>query len=240
MKLETVFENENLVAFNKPSGMLSIPDRYDAEKPCIKNIAEKAYGKLFVVHRIDRDTSGLIVFAKNEESHKYLSQLFQSRNIEKYYIAIVQGNPFTPSGTIEKGIMPHPTIKGRMVVNAKGKEARTDYEVLQSFSGFSVVRLRIYTGRTHQIRVHMKDLGYPLVCDPVYGHDKPVYLSDFKKKFKLSINELDERPILSRLALHAHQIKFQDMDGQKIDIIAPLSKDMSATIKQMEKWAAKS
>lgn len=239
MKLETLFENDQIVAFNKPSGMLSIPDRFDATKTCVKNIAEKQYERLFVVHRIDRDTSGIIIFAKDEDTHKYLSQLFQSRNIEKYYLAIVQGNPFVTQGTIEKNIMPHPTIGGRMVINPKGKEARTDFEVLQNFLGYALVKLRIYTGRTHQIRVHMKDLGYPLLCDPVYGQDAPLFLSDIKKNYKLSVSELDERPILSRLALHASEIKFDDAAGKPIHIQAPLPKDMSASLKQLEKWAAK-
>lgn len=239
MKLETVFENEDIVAFNKPSGMLSIPDRFDATKPCIKTIAEVKYQKLFVVHRIDKDTSGLIVFAKHEAAHKYLSSLFQSRDIEKYYMALVQGNPHMNAGSIEKGIMPHPTLKGKMVVNAKGKEAKTDFEIQQTFLGYSLVKLRIYTGRTHQIRVHMNDLGYPIVCDPIYGKGAPVYLSEIKKKFKLSIQELEERPLLNRLALHAFEVKFNDENGQLIHIQAPLSKDMQATVTQLQKWARK-
>lgn len=239
MKLEVVFENDQLIAFNKPTGMLSIPDRFDENKPCIKNIAETKYGKLFVVHRIDKDTSGLIVFAKNENAHKYLSSLFQSRDIEKYYMALVQGNPHLSSGTIEKGIMPHPTLKGKMVVNAKGKEARTDFEVVESFMGYSLMKLRIHTGRTHQIRVHMYDLGYPIVCDPLYGKGAPVYLSEIKKKFKLSIQELEERPILNRLALHAYEVKFVGENGENIHIIAPLPKDMQATRTQLQKWASK-
>lgn len=237
MKPEVVFENEQLVAFNKPSGLLSIPDRFDTQKANLLKLAESRYGKLFVVHRIDRDTSGLIVFAKDEETHRYMSSLFLSRNIDKYYLALVQGNPAQPDGSIRKGIMPHPTLKGKMVVNARGKEARTDYEVLQNFAGYSLVKLQIFTGRTHQIRVHMHDLGYPVVCDPLYGKGSPVYLSEIKKKFKLSINELEEQPILQRLALHAFEVHFKDTGGHDIHIQAPLSKDMQATVRQLEKWS---
>lgn len=237
MKPEVVFENEQLIAFSKPSGLLSIPDRFDAQKENLLRLAESRYGKLFVVHRIDKDTSGLIVFAKDEDTHRFMSGLFLDRGIEKYYLALVQGNPVQAAGSIRKGIMPHPTLKGKMVVNAKGKEARTDYEVLQNFSGFSLVKLQIFTGRTHQIRVHMHDLGYPVVCDPLYGKGSPVYLSAIKKKFKLSINELEEQPMLQRLALHAFELRFKDASGQEIHIQAPLSKDMNATVKQLEKWA---
>lgn len=238
MKLDVIFENESLIAFNKPSGMLSIPDRFDATKMCIKNLAEAKFGKLFVIHRIDKDTSGLILFAKTEEAHKYMSSLFQGRDIDKFYMALVQGNPQIPVGSMAKGIMPHPTKKGRMVVNAKGKESRTDYEVVENFKGYSLVKLQIFTGRTHQIRVHLNDLGYPIVCDPIYGKADPLLLSSFKKKFKLSIQEEEERPILDRLALHAYELKFNDEAGNPIHIIAPLPKDMDATVKQLRKWSS--
>lgn len=237
MKLEVVFENDAMIAFNKPSGLLSIPDRYDAEKENLHRFAEAKYGRLFVVHRLDKDTSGLILFAKNAETHKYLSGLFLSKDIEKYYLALVQGNPVATTDSIQKNIMPHPTLKGKMVINPKGKEARTDYEVVENFSGFAYLKLQIFTGRTHQIRVHMNHIGYPVVGDPIYGNLQAIYLSDIKKNFKLSQDELEERPILQRLGLHAFQLSFKDETGKGIYIEAPLSKDMNATLKQLRKWA---
>ena len=237
VKLSVVYEDDQIIAFNKPSGLLSIPDRFDEQKPCILRDAEKIYGKLFVVHRIDKDTSGLILFAKNETAHKFMSQLFEGRSIEKYYKAIVFGNPHMDSGSIEKPIAHHPVKKGLMIVHPKGKTAHTDFEVEQKWNGYALLQLQIFTGRTHQIRVHLHNLGYPVLCDPLYGHDQPLKLSDFKKKFKLSQQLLEEQPILQRLALHAYRVVFTDAAGQKIEITAPLSKDMDATIKQLSKWA---
>jgi len=236
MKLETVYEDDDIVAYNKASGLLSIPDRYNAEIPCLYHEAARQYNKLFVVHRLDKDTSGLIVFAKNEESHKYMSQLFESRDVEKYYLALVNGKPFKDSGSIVAPIAEHPSHKGRMSIQKKGRFAHTDYVLEKSWGLYSLLRLRIHTGRTHQIRVHMQHLGNPIVCDPFYGNPESLKLSSIKKKFKLSDNAEEERPLLSRLALHASMLVFPDKDGKRKEIVAPLPKDMAVAIKQLDKW----
>jgi 23S rRNA pseudouridine1911/1915/1917 synthase len=229
-----IAETENWVAINKPSGLLSIPDR-EGKEVSLKVLLKEKYGEIFTVHRIDRDTSGLIVFAKNEAAHKHLNKQFEDRQTKKIYQGLVIGSPAMVSGSIEAPLMEHPALNGTMIVHRKGKEALTDYEVLTDFGIFSLLQFRIHTGRTHQIRVHMKDLGYPIVCDPLYGDGKPLLLSAVKSKFKLSKNELEERPILGRLALHAYQLSFTDMDGKIIELEAPLHKDMRATLQQLAK-----
>jgi 23S rRNA pseudouridine1911/1915/1917 synthase len=229
-----IAETENWVAINKPSGLLSIPDR-EGKEVSLKVLLKEKYGEIFTVHRIDRDTSGLIVFAKNEAAHKHLNKQFEDRNTKKIYQGLVIGSPAMASGSIEAPLMEHPALNGTMIVHRKGKEALTDYEVLSDFGIFSLMQFRIHTGRTHQIRVHMKDLGYPIVCDPLYGDGKPLLLSAVKSKFKLSKNELEERPILGRLALHAYQLNFTDIDGKIIELEAPLHKDMRATLQQLAK-----
>jgi 23S rRNA pseudouridine1911/1915/1917 synthase len=229
-----IAETENWVAINKPSGLLSIPDR-EGKEVSLKVLLKEKYGEIFTVHRIDRDTSGLIVFAKNEAAHKHLNKQFEDRNTKKIYQGLVIGSPAMASGSIEAPLMEHPALNGTMIVHRKGKEALTDYEVLSDFGIFSLMQFRIHTGRTHQIRVHMKDLGYPIVCDPLYGDGKPLLLSAVKSKFKLSKNELEERPILGRLALHAYQLSFTDIEGKIIELEAPLHKDMRATLQQLAK-----
>lgn len=236
MKFDIIFEDDDIVVMSKPSGLLSIPDRYNDAIPCLYHEAAAKYKQLFVVHRLDKDTSGLICFAKNEASHKFMSQLFESRDIEKYYLAIVNGRPIKASGSIVAPIAEHPNHKGRMSVQKKGRFAHTDYEVMQMWNGFSLMRLRIFTGRTHQIRVHMQHLGHPIVGDPFYGTGGKLLLSSVKKKFKLSENEEEERPLISRLALHASELIFTNAKGEKMHITAPLPKDMSVTIKQLNKW----
>jgi 23S rRNA pseudouridine1911/1915/1917 synthase len=234
LKDSIIAETENWVAINKPSGLLSIPDRLGKDIS-LKVLLKEKYGDIFTVHRIDRDTSGLIIFAKNENAHKYLSKQFEDRQTKKIYQGLVIGSPAVSSGSIEARIMEHPALNGTMIIHAKGKEALTDYEVLEDFGIFSFLQFRIHTGRTHQIRVHMKDLGYPIVCDPLYGDGKPLLLSAVKSKFKLSKNELEERPILGRLALHAYQLSFTDIDGKITELEAPLHKDMRATLQQLAK-----
>jgi 23S rRNA pseudouridine1911/1915/1917 synthase len=229
-----IAETDNWVAVNKPSGLLSIPDR-EGKEVSLKILLREKYGDIYTVHRIDKDTSGLIIFAKNEVAHKHLSKQFEERHTKKIYQGLVLGSPALSSGSIDATIMEHPAQNGTMIVHRKGKEALTDYEVLADFGIYALVQFRIHTGRTHQIRVHMKDLGYPIVCDPLYGDGKPLLLSAIKSKFKLSKNELEERPILGRLALHAFQLSFTDLDGQTVDLEAPLHKDMRATLQQLEK-----
>lgn len=233
MRFDIIFENEDFVAVNKPSGLLSIPDRFGEEISLKKILAEK-YGNIYTVHRLDRDTSGIIVFAKNEHTHKLLSALFEGREMEKHYLGLVYGTMMNSSGTIDAPIMEHPGKTGKMMTHTNGKASITDYKVLESFRLFSLVTFQIHTGRTHQIRVHMQHLGHSIVCDELYGDPKPVLLSSLKKKFKLSKNEEEERPILSRLALHSSQLKFL-LNGESFDLQAELPKDLRALLQQLRK-----
>lgn len=229
-----VFENDDFIALNKPSGLLSIPDR-EGKDISLKSLLKEKYGNIYTVHRLDRGTSGLIVFAKNETAHKHLSKQFEERQTEKIYVGLVIGSPTHKKGAIDAPIAEHPAKKGLMIINRKGKESLTDYEVLDDFGIYSWVRFQIYTGRTHQIRVHMKDTGHPIVCDELYGDGKPVFISSLKHKFKLSKNVEEERPIMARLALHAWQLKFTDLSGKLIALEAPVPKDLKATLQQLAK-----
>lgn len=230
-----IFENDDFIAVDKASGVLTIPDRHDDTQPSLYKMLNNKYGKIFIVHRLDRDTSGLILFAKNEVTHKYLSQLFEQRKIEKNYLGIVRGSMPAQKGSVNEPIAEHPFRKGEMTVSKKGKPSLTDYEVLEDHGIYSLVLFDIHSGRTHQIRVHTKFIGHPIVGDTVYGDRKPVLLSSFKKKYKLSQHDEEERPILSRLALHSHRLLFTDQLGQQHNLEAPLPKDMKALLKQLKK-----
>ena len=234
MKFETIFENEFFIAINKPSGLLSIPDRFGKD-PSLKSLLQEKLGKIFTVHRLDRDTSGLIVFAKDEVTHKHLSQAFEGRDVEKFYLGLVNGIMMNKEGTIDIPIMEHPGKTTLMMPHKKGKPSVTDYKVLEEFGLYSLVEFQIHTGRTHQIRVHAKYLEHPVVCDNLYSDGQPVLLSSIKRKFKLSKDELEERPLLNRLALHSHRLIFTDAQGIVHDLEAPLSKDMKALIQQLRK-----
>jgi 23S rRNA pseudouridine1911/1915/1917 synthase len=233
-KYSIVFENDEIIAINKSSGLLTIPDREQSERS-LKDMLIEKYGVIFTVHRLDKDTSGLVLFAKNDRTHKYLSQLFEERKVEKYYLGIVLGRPAALSGTIEAPIAEHPVNKGMMVVHRSGKPSTTGYEVLEASNHYSLVSFRLYTGRTHQIRVHSKNIGHPLACDPLYGDGKPVLLSSIKKNFKLSRHDESERPIISRLALHSYKLVFEDQQGTRIDLQAEMPKEFRALMQQLKK-----
>lgn len=230
-----VYESDDFVVLNKPAGLLSIPDR-EGKEMSLKSILKEQYGEIFTVHRLDKGTSGLIVFARNEASHKFLSNQFgENRGAQKIYLGLIIGSPLKKEDRIDAPIVEHPTRKGFMMINRKGKESLTDYKVLEEFGIYSWVQFVIHTGRTHQIRVHMKEIGHPVVCDNLYGNGKPVLLSSIKHNFKLSKNEEQERPILDRLALHSYQLKFTGPDKKDYQFEAPLPKDLKATLQQLEK-----
>ena len=162
-------------------------------------------------------------------------QLFEGRDVEKYYVGLVHGKMQDGKGTIDAPIMEHPGKKGKMITHVKGKPSLTDYEVIENFRLFSWVKFRIHTGRTHQIRVHMQHIGHSIVCDELYGSDEPVYISSLKRNYHLSKNEEGERPILLRLALHSSQLKF-DLNEERYEFEAEIPKDLKATLQQLRKW----
>lgn len=237
-KLEIIFEDDELVFVNKPSGMLSIPDRYATELPNVYNLLQIKFENIFTVHRLDRETSGLICFAKNEAMHKAMNQLFQKRDVGKYYYVIVNGVMNHDEGIIEKPIAQNKIDSSKMIIAKRGKESTTHYKVLERFKDVTVVEAQIKTGRTHQIRVHFEALGYPLLVDKVYGKHPEFLVSSLKgRKFKLAKGTV-EKPLLDRTSLHAHRLVFTHPTTQKeIEIIAPISKDIAAVVKQLRKWS---
>lgn len=231
--ISPIFENEDFLAVSKPSGLLSVPDRMQSEAS-LKDMLKNKYGEIYTVHRLDKDTSGLILFAKNADVHKQLSLLFQHRTVQKLYVGFVLGNMAPSEGTISAPIREHPAKNGTMIADEKGKPSLTEYKTLESFRNYAFVQFQIHTGRTHQIRVHSKYLGHPIVADKLYGTGEPLLLSVIKRKFHLSKNESEERPLLGRLALHSYRISFQ-LNDIPYSIEAPLPKEFSATLQQLRK-----
>jgi len=235
--LEILFEDEYMIAVNKPAGVLTIPDRFNAALPNLATTLQRIYPEAIPVHRIDKFTSGVNIFAKNAEVHKALSALFENREIEKYYVAIVDGIPSPESGRIDIPLAESKVTRGKMLAHKRGKASVTEYKILKSFRTYSYVYIRILTGRMHQIRVHMQYIGNPLIVDALYGNREAFYLSEIKqKKFNLAKNE-DEKPLLSRQPLHAEKLSFiHPYTENKVEIVAPIPKDITAVVSQMEKW----
>jgi 23S rRNA pseudouridine1911/1915/1917 synthase len=196
--LDIVFENEDLIVVNKPAGMVVHPavghssgtlvNAILGYEPEIEGIGgEERPG---VVHRLDKETSGLILLAKNERAHRWLQDQFRLRKVEKTYLALVDGKPPTPSGRVESYIGRDPSHRKRMAIvpESRGREAISEYKTVESFRTHTLLEFHPLTGRTHQIRLHCAFLGCPIVGDEVYG----------RKKFSVEIN---------RHFLHAYRLR---------------------------------
>lgn len=230
-----ISENEDFIVLNKPSGLLSIPDR-EGKEISLKVLLQEKYGNIYTVHRLDKDTSGVILFAKNEAVHKFFSRQFEERTTKKIYHGLVLGKMEDQKGIIDISIAEHYAQKGKMMTTTKGKPSLTEYEVVEQFRSYNWMQFTIPTGRTHQIRVHMQYAGHPIAVDELYGDGKLILLSSFKKKFKLSKLEEEEKPILSRLALHAFQLYITDKNNNPLLFEAELPKDLKAVLQQLRKW----
>lgn len=179
--IEVVYEDEHLAVINKPRGMVVHPGAGNFENTLVNALLHKFRGKLSsingvirpgIVHRLDKDTSGLLVVAKTDEAHIKLSEALKSHQIKRIYYAICEGVLKEDSGVINAPIGRHPVNRLKMAVVPNGKEAVTYFEVLERFDKYTFIKLRLKTGRTHQIRVHMSYIGYPLLGDSSYGRAK--------------------------------------------------------------------
>jgi 23S rRNA pseudouridine1911/1915/1917 synthase len=221
-----VYEDTQIVAINKASGIAVLPDRWDDSR---EHLNEMLPYRVWVVHRIDRDTSGLVVFAKTEQAHQKLSNLFETHKIQKNYLAIVQGRPAWDETICELPLSPNGDRSHRTIIDAgRGKPSTTHFKLIGSIGTYSLIQAQPVTGRTHQIRVHLSALGHPIICDPLYGSSAPVYVSSIKRAWKG--DSFEERPIMNRTGLHAYSIQLPELQ-----LVASLPKDMKALIHQMEK-----
>jgi 23S rRNA pseudouridine955/2504/2580 synthase/23S rRNA pseudouridine1911/1915/1917 synthase len=229
-----VHEDEDIVVVNKPALYLSIPDRYDNGIPNIKTILQERRPEIYVNHRLDKETSGLILFTKNAEAHKHLSDQFEHRKLTKIYKAIVTNTPPEPVGQIDLAMSKTAHSKKGMALNAKGKPATTKYRVLESFDNYCYLDIKLLTGRMHQIRLHMSSIYCPIACDRMYGDGQPVLLSRIKRKYRRSGDV--EHPLMDRTALHASDLEFtHPRTNEKISLTADLPKDMNAVLYQLRK-----
>ena len=227
--VKIIFEDDKLIVVDKPAGYLSIPGRNN-DAPSVLTALRANRDDLYPVHRLDMNTSGVLILAKSLAVHKEMNQLFESRQVEKSYLAITKGNPANDHGEVNENLI---VLDQKTIISKKGKVALSSYQTLEEFRQYAYLNVNISTGRRHQIRVHLAYLNCPIVCDPLYGDGQPFFLSSIKKKFN-SRNE--ERPLLSRTALHAHKISFQLSEEDELrSYSSEAPKDMRAMLNQLRK-----
>jgi 23S rRNA pseudouridine955/2504/2580 synthase/23S rRNA pseudouridine1911/1915/1917 synthase len=239
-RVPVLFHDENLIAFNKPSGLPVIPERWHPDWPCLRSIAvERLHIPIFVVHRIDAGTSGVALFAKNASAHRELCRQFAQHQVEKTYLALVKGEVLEEALTIQRPLAPNPHRPGGMMIARHGKAAVTAIRVLERFRGFTLIEAQPQTGRQHQIRVHLQALGHPLLVDPIYSRTEAFFLSAIKTNFYLKEGE-QEQPLIRRLTLHASSLGFVHPERKEfMALMAPAAKDFQAVLRNLRKYAAR-
>ncbi len=225
--LHVLYEDPDFVAIDKPAGMV-VHAGAGVHSGTLVNALLGRFASLSalagisrpgIVHRLDRFTSGVILVAKNDAAHRALAAQFAGRQVEKTYLALVHGTVQADRGRIDKPITRDPRHRTRMTARlAEGRAAWTEYQVLRRFPGYTFLEVRIGTGRTHQIRVHLSSIGHPVAGDRLYG--APV--------------KNPAQPVSERFFLHAHRIRFQHLiTGEPVEIVAPLPADLTRWMEQL-------
>ena len=222
-----LWSDQDLLVINKPAGMLSLPDGYDPSLPHVKSVLSPIYGDLWIVHRLDRETSGVMVLAYNADAHQGLNTQFQNRVVKKVYLALVLGCPDWDQKIVQLPLRTNVGRRHRTIVDRdEGKHSETRFDVLERFMDFCMIEARPGTGRRHQIRAHLSSEGYPIACDSLYGPRQ----TDFAVHFQGEINPGE--PVMERTALHASSIVFTHPgSGQRCQIEAPLARDMHLALR---------
>jgi RluA family pseudouridine synthase len=214
MIFDILFSDESLLAVNKPAGLPTLPDGYDKTAPCLINLLKQQFDRVWVVHRLDKDTSGVIVFARTAEVHRTLNLAFDSRAVHKVYHAIVIGTPTWDEHTIDLPLRPDGDRRHRTVIDrVRGKPAVTQVRVLERFAQQALIEARPETGRTHQIRAHLAAIDLPLAGDVLYGGSKT---------------------IIDRTALHAAAIDFaHPVTHAVLHLAAPCPADFTQAVERL-------
>ncbi len=238
--IDLVYEDDWLIVVNKPPGMVVHPARGHWSGTLAGALQYHFGGTLStvggptrpgIVHRLDRDTSGILLVAKNDMAHSKLAAQFETRAIRKEYFALVAGTPDRDRDLIDLPIGAHPQHREKMAIRRDAPDSRpaqTYYEVVERFEGFAAVAVRPKTGRTHQIRVHLDHIGCPILCDRQYGGRSQVTRGEIRR------DPGDEVVLLDRQALHAHRLRFAHPEtGEELALEAPLPDDMLGVLEEL-------
>ena len=230
--LDVIFEDTEILIINKPAGLVVHPGSGNKTGTLVNALLAHDENLSFlpragIVHRLDKDTSGLMVIAKTESSYLNLVEQLKERSVTRTYLAMVVGVPVI-NKTINEPIGRHPKIRTKQAVNQNGKEAITRFSILENLDGYSLLRVNLETGRTHQIRVHLSHIGFPIIGDPLYGS---------RNKFSRGSSE-EQKKIISnfkRQALHAEELQLHHpSSGELLSFKAPIPSDMQTLLNQIK------
>jgi len=248
-EIPVLWEDSRLLAVDKPAGLLTSPDRYDPLRPNLMKLLHRdiergsgwAAGRrlsyLANAHRLDFETSGILLLAKDKPALVALADQFGTDKPVKVYAALAHGTPAQPSFEVVARLGPHPARPGVVRIDAKhGKRSSTHFEVREGFDGFVLLECRPATGRTHQIRVHLRHAGFPIVGDSLYG-GRPLLLSSLKPGYRFKRNR-PERPLMARVSLHAEQLTVRHpQTGEPVTIDCPWPKDFAVALRYLRQYA---
>jgi RluA family pseudouridine synthase len=243
LELDVLHEDEHVVAVDKPAALLVEPDRWDPALPslvgALEQLGARSDYRPRLVHRLDKDTSGVVLVARTIEGERELRAAFDGGEVRKEYLALVEGEHPLEDGAsevIDLPLGPDRKRSGNMRVRDDGKPSRTRIEVERRFRGFTLLCCEPLTGRTHQIRVHLAAAGFPLAVDPVYGRRRELKLSEIKSGYRPKAGR-PEKPLIDRLTLHARRIEFPAVGAtdERVAVEAPLPADFERVLKQMAK-----
>lgn len=225
-----LFEDDNLLVINKPPQIASLHDRSSPIN--IQDMAREHYADAQLCHRLDKETSGCLILSKNADTYRYISILFEERQVKKLYLAVVEGVHSFEEEIIDAPI--YSKKNGDAVIDFyNGKESATIVNSVKHYNGYTLVQAMPITGRLHQIRVHLSLRDAPIVADEKYG-GHPFYLSSIKKKYHLGKYQ-EERPLIKRVALHSFKVSFPTQSGEELTVEAPYPKDFAVLLRQLEK-----
>ncbi|MBN1886584.1 MAG: RluA family pseudouridine synthase [Thermoflexales bacterium] len=227
--------DEAVLVVDKPAGLPTLPDGYDPKAPCLSERLQVDWGRVWMVHRLDRETSGVLVLARTAEAHRALNDQFAARRVTKLYHALVVGSPNWTERTVDLALQPDGDRRHRTVPRPEGgKPAVTHVRVLERLGRYCIVEARPETGRTHQVRVHLASVGLSVAVDGLYGDGQAIFLSEIKPGYRAG--QAPERPLLARVGLHAWALGFtHPLTGQGMRFEAPYPNDLGAAVHQLRK-----
>lgn len=240
--LDILHEDDAVIVVNKPAGMVTHPAFGNYSGTLVNALLyhteqlsrERGEDRPGILHRLDKDTSGLLLVAKTAQAHQFLAKQFADHSIDREYRAIIWGRFDPASGTVDAALARHPSDRKKMAVVENGKQAVTDYSMIEDYGFLSLVRLKLRTGRTHQIRVHMASRNHAIFGDPTYG-GRRIHYGEVTARFKRFIHE--QLMLLPRQALHARTLGFlHPLSRERVFFESPLPEDMQRTLDAIREY----